>query len=820
MKQRFSEGKGPAGNGGNARRIRSGSPERAAAMKKAVSVFLCAVLAFALPFPSFAGDAHEHAGPLEALSTEEGSEIPCCGIFRCAECGETYEATVTPADVGMPIMELEGSLDGISKENKVTVTARCNDGAGVAFESRATLKWQGGVSVEYPKKNYNIQFLKDNGSKNKVELNGDWGKQSKYTLKANWVDPLGARNLVSAKLWGEVVHSRCRDDRLNGLLNGGAVDGYPVLLYHNGDFQGLYTLNMPKDEWIFGMDDETAREGLLFGETWSDSVMLQSRILNTGNTSSSGWEVEYCSTEDDPDVGIGWLGDGMNRLIVFLKNNDGEALRAGLGNYTDVDRCIDYMLYILFICAGDNLGKNTLWVTYDGVKYIPSAYDLDGTWGMLWNGSFPDMREEWSTFSKLRGNLLFERLLDNYADEIAARYLELRENVLSLANVKRLFTEFLGGIPAIVRDADALRWPAAPCRAQNTLTQILTFAEAHIADLDALFRVTVEEKAESAYRAAFVCENGAKVYVYPTQDTGTVPVRAATAFSVNGSTGELTKTDGQINFKIEAPEGYTAAVEITPADGYNKLKTPEDTGAENVWRITKIKKDLTVRVRLVEGPVLPGGFNVTFVCDPGVDVWVYPGADYTAAPEKTNAAVSVDSGTGAPTRKDGQVNFKLTGLNPLDAFQVSVAPKNYKNLKDSRETGQTNTWRVTKITGDITVYVKLIAHTHSWSGWTLITPPTEETPGVDRRVCACGAEETRPVHWRPVLIPGDADGDEAVTAGDARLALRRAVDLETWSAGSPDFIACDIDKDGKVTAADARIILRVAVELESAEDYR
>ena len=64
------------------------------------------------------------------------------------------------------------------------------------------------------------------------------------------------------------------------------------------------------------------------------------------------------------------------------------------------------------------------------------------------------------------------------------------------------------------------------------------------------------------------------------------------------------------------------------------------------------------------------------------------------------------------------------------------------------------------------------------------------------------------------FILGDVDGDKKITAGDARLALRRAVDLETYAEGSAEFRACDVDKDGSVTAGDARSILRAAVELE------
>ena len=66
---------------------------------------------------------------------------------------------------------------------------------------------------------------------------------------------------------------------------------------------------------------------------------------------------------------------------------------------------------------------------------------------------------------------------------------------------------------------------------------------------------------------------------------------------------------------------------------------------------------------------------------------------------------------------------------------------------------------------------------------------------------------------------GDVDFDGDITAADARLALRRAVNLETYAPGSDAFIAADVDKDNEVTASDARLILRAAVGLEDRKDW-
>ena len=65
------------------------------------------------------------------------------------------------------------------------------------------------------------------------------------------------------------------------------------------------------------------------------------------------------------------------------------------------------------------------------------------------------------------------------------------------------------------------------------------------------------------------------------------------------------------------------------------------------------------------------------------------------------------------------------------------------------------------------------------------------------------------------FLPGDVDADDAVTAADARLALRAAVGLEDYAADSYEFRAADVDRSGEITAADARLILRAAVGLET-----
>ncbi len=73
-------------------------------------------------------------------------------------------------------------------------------------------------------------------------------------------------------------------------------------------------------------------------------------------------------------------------------------------------------------------------------------------------------------------------------------------------------------------------------------------------------------------------------------------------------------------------------------------------------------------------------------------------------------------------------------------------------------------------------------------------------------------QQSEPIDTTCVIINGDLNGDGAVTASDAREALRASAKLTELQ--SPFFLAGDLDGDKSVTAVEARKILRVAGKLD------
>ena len=714
-------------------------------MKRIICVLLAAVLlAAGMPaLPAVA--AHTHSGALQSLNTSSGQSVPS-GVFRCAECGKTYEAPVTPGDVGMPIVRLEGDLNGMNKDRKITARLTF-ESADRSFVTFTTMKWQGDSSLRYPKKNYSLSFITESGAKNKVEVRPEWGKQSKYCLKANWVDYSAARNIVSAKLWGEIVHSECQDDEADALLNGGAVDGFPVLLYGNGEFMGLYTFNTPKDKWIYGMGDGD-REGLVMTDGYGACPCMEAPIVDFSNPAASQYEVEYCSTEDDPE-GSAWLMESLNNVITTFLDYDGQELKDRIGQYMNVDRAVDYLVFITALRAEDNRAKNIMWATYDGVRFSPLAYDLEGTWGMNWSGKV--LTEAPEVYVTQTDTNFMRKMVNNYGDEMIARYAELRKSVLSYHNIARLFNAYAAQISSVVYQAEKSRWPDQPGISSNTIAQCLKFARKHLQYLDGYYGVTVDETPNRAFRAAFTCLNGARVSVYPSQNAAE-PVRAAEAYSVDGN-GALTKSGGQADFRVTPPQGCLTRISVSPAGGYGQLLSPEQTGREDSWRIAGITGDLDVTVSFVPDAAGAEGHQVTFECEGGLRVLVYPSQDYNAVPTEASQTVSVDGDTGVPTKNDGMVCFKVVSDDPDDVFAVTAAPKNYKNLKGFEDTGLPNVFRMTKIKGDVTVTVRRdTEHVHDYT--------KSRTCAVGNRdahnaYCACGQHIGEAHSFAPVTENGE-----------------------------------------------------------------
>ena len=143
----------------------------------------------------------------------------------------------------------------------------------------------------------------------------------------------------------------------------------------------------------------------------------------------------------------------------------------------------------------DNRGKNMLLATYDGEKWYPSLYDLDTSWGTSDNGrALLDYEEELVEMSYSR---LLERIETNFSEELAQRYFELRQDILTKEHIMAEFEAFRDEIPTLSFVKEAIRWGSDAIRRTEDLPgynyeQIEAYLDTVTDDLDAKYAAMLE----------------------------------------------------------------------------------------------------------------------------------------------------------------------------------------------------------------------------------------------------------------------------------------------------------------------------------------
>lgn len=344
-------------------------------------------------------------------------------------------------------------------------------------------KAQGTSSMGYPKKNQTVKLYKDAECTEKLKVNfRGWGEQNKFCFKANWIDITHARNVVTARLWGDVVKSRSSYEELPEPLrtapNQGAIDGFPVKVYADGVYQGRYTINIPKDGWMANMDDELDTHCILCGES---NEAYSSLFRAEANIDETDWSDELHDAVPE-SIKTRW-----NEVIRFVMNSTDEEFEERIMEYFDLPSLIDYYLFGLAICGYDNFGKNQLYMTYDGQKWFATMYDLDSTWCLWWDGThFVPTEYSLRDFLGIEendSNLLYSKLERLFMHEIEARWNELRNGVLSVDSIINRFERFTDICPPWLTAEDYAETTAGgafadiPSKTTNNIQQIRDFAK-------------------------------------------------------------------------------------------------------------------------------------------------------------------------------------------------------------------------------------------------------------------------------------------------------------------------------------------------------
>lgn len=334
----------------------------------------------------------------------------------------------------IPRVNIEGDISNMQTKadvRKVKITYTSDE---LKFESYTEIKLQGSTSLSFEKKNYTIKLFKDSEctEKNKVEVKADWGKQSKYCLKANWVDDVTqSRNIVSARIAAKV---QAKYNVFTNTPHNGTIDGFPIEIYNNDSFLGIYTWNIPKDDWLWNIDDKDEKQYTIETESHKEATKFNENITEFD--------------EEVFDVEAGTKSDAalkhMQDTITFVKDSSDEEFKEHFKEYFDFDASLNYIVCYYYFGAVDNLSKNMQLVTYDGKKFYPSLYDLDTTYGAYFDGSRKDTYDITFSYGE---SVLWYRVVTLFQNEVAQRWFELRKDIFTKEATMKEFRDFYNSIP-------------------------------------------------------------------------------------------------------------------------------------------------------------------------------------------------------------------------------------------------------------------------------------------------------------------------------------------------------------------------------------
>lgn len=361
-----------------------------------------------------------------------------------------------------------------TKQDDIEAEIEYNDKDGNYFRKPVILNAQGISSMNYYVKNMAIDI--NDGSKIKF---GDFPTQDSFHLKKYYIDAFRGQCIVGYWLMEQVYKSRpigqqypyeysySNESTTDGLgdvkkdfFTGAKChpDGFPInitWINTQDDTEtdmGIYAWNLKKSNEVYYADKKKAENIILDGEIAADTLFggtIKWDFFEIRNPKSL-IDIEGNKYDGDHPKELSDTDPFSKKVKGFLVNFSkcqselsSQKTKTTFEKYFMVAPFIDYVLLTDIVFNNDGLRKNWIWVTYNGLQFTPTAYDLDSIFGSHWLGLY--VSKESATYTNLYTrffpcNILYEL----YKEQIELRYKELRDlNIFSVTNIINLLKKWV-----------------------------------------------------------------------------------------------------------------------------------------------------------------------------------------------------------------------------------------------------------------------------------------------------------------------------------------------------------------------------------------
>lgn len=408
---------------------------------------------------------------------------------------------------------------------------------GNYFKKKIICSAQGNSSLAYVKKNVKFDLLNsplydnvwDDDESFDLKI-GNWVDQDGFHLKAYYTDFFRGIAVSAYKFWDEIMrYNGVMKDRpwKKGLIDMDAIgtstkgfddmadmklqldtgalnhpDGFPCIVYLNGNFYGVFSWQVKKQRKNYHMDKSTVEhihlDGSLYNQYfWAgeiDWTVFEIRNPNKLYTMTGAKYdgdaprelIDSTSEYYDADNKDHKRSAKVKKYIqdfvanfqtlkslyaTYSADQTAENLAAVKAQYEelfDVENQRDYMIFGDIIKNSDGFGKNWQWTTYDGQKWYVNAYDLDMSFGGHFQGTqitAPLTGHITTSTSSPTGYI--PRL---YNTELETRYAALRNaGIITADNIMAKLIDWTSRIGEGNYELEYKKWPDSPCNNDNII---------------------------------------------------------------------------------------------------------------------------------------------------------------------------------------------------------------------------------------------------------------------------------------------------------------------------------------------------------------
>ena len=440
--------------------------------------------------------------------------IPHCAIINISNEGHDAVWPVTKSNDYEYYMEYHDMLGNYFKKN-IIMNAQGNS-------SMVMIKKNGAIDI-FDSSVYDNKGKKGKGNTFGIKF-GNWVTQDSFHLKAFYNDFFKGCSFVAYQIANEVMMSYgITKDRpwkraligdyigtgqegksINDIslqLDDGArcmPDGFPCIVYLNGDFYGIYTFALKKHRDNYHMKKKDGNHIHLDGTNidffngkidWSgfevrnpkDSEMCCTSLKEgtseylpySGGKELLGDDAEHYNPGNKAHV----LSNKVKRSIEKLSKrcqetnalSSNEEKKLYLARYFDVDSILDYILVATAVHDTDGGYANYQWITYDGEKWFVCNYDKDRSFG---NGT-EYMEQAITTGSWIYQNVtIFKLFEDLFSTELKEKWNGyVKKGIFTYDNFIGKISQWVQRIGQDNYKKEYAKWKQAPCNRDDNVNR-------------------------------------------------------------------------------------------------------------------------------------------------------------------------------------------------------------------------------------------------------------------------------------------------------------------------------------------------------------